>query len=92
MKSVAQARLILRNRHRIPRTKDLLHRDNTPFIHFSRVGSANTVMKSREDRDRIAQCDKVAAFKMERAGVWDQYPTIVIKAAYDYTDSHKSKD
>jgi hypothetical protein len=49
-------------------------------------------MKSGEDRDRIAQCDEVAAFEMEGAGVWDQYPTMVIKAACDYADSHKSKD
>jgi nucleoside phosphorylase len=87
------ARLILRNRHSLPRTKDLLlHPDNTPFIHFGRFGSANTVMKSGEDRDRIVQCDEVAAFEMEAAGVWDQYPTMVIKAACDYADSHKSKD
>jgi nucleoside phosphorylase len=29
---------------------------------------------------------------MEGAGVWDQYPTVVIKAACDYADSHKNKD
>jgi len=87
-----QARLILRDRYSLPQRGDLLHRDNTPFIHFGRFGSANTVMKSGEDRDRMAQCDEVVAFEMEGAGVWDQHPTIVIKAACDYADSHKSKD
>ena len=29
---------------------------------------------------------------MEGAGVWDQHPTMVIKAACDYADSHKSKE
>ncbi|KIW09738.1 hypothetical protein PV08_12022 [Exophiala spinifera] len=86
-----QARLILRDRHSLPQTGDLLHRNDTPFIHFGRFGSANTVMKSGEDRDRMAQFDAVAAFEMEGAGVWDQHPTIVIKAACDYADSHKSK-
>lgn len=91
-----QVRLILRDRHvlpqRLPLTRHpLAHLDNAPFIHLGRFGSANTVMKSAKDRDRIAQCDEVAAFEMEGAGVWDQYPTIVIKAACDYADSHKSK-
>ena len=29
---------------------------------------------------------------MEGAGVWDQHPTMVIKAACDYADSRKSKE
>jgi len=49
-------------------------------------------MKSGEDRDRLAKTDKVTAFEMEGAGVWDQYPTVVIKAACDYADSHKCKE
>lgn len=49
-------------------------------------------MKSGKDRDQMAQSDEVAAFEMEGAGVWDQHPTIVIKAACDYADSHKNKD
>jgi nucleoside phosphorylase len=49
-------------------------------------------MKSGTDRDRVAQSDEVIAFEMEGAGVWDQHPTVVIKAACDYADSHKNKD
>jgi nucleoside phosphorylase len=49
-------------------------------------------MKSGVDRDRIAADDEVIAFEMEGVGVWEQHPTIVIKAACDYADSHKSKD
>jgi nucleoside phosphorylase len=29
---------------------------------------------------------------MEGAGVWEHHPTIVIKAACDYADSHKNKE
>ena len=29
---------------------------------------------------------------MEEAGVWEAYPTIVIKSGCDYADSHKSKE
>src|SRR5438552_1247830 len=62
------------------------------LIHFGRFGSANTMMKSGVDRDRIAKADEIIAFEMEGAGVLDQYPTIIIKAACDYADSHKNKD
>ena len=65
--------------------------DHTPFIHLGRFGLANTIMKSGTDRDRIAAADEVIAFEMEGSGVWEQYPTVVIKAACDYTDSYKNK-
>ncbi|KAF5697271.1 hypothetical protein FGLOB1_12880 [Fusarium globosum] len=49
------------------------------------------VMKSGEDRDRIAAAEGIIAFEMEGAGVWDSFPCIIIKGACDYADSHKSK-
>jgi nucleoside phosphorylase len=88
-----EGKLVIRNRHSFPKTKNLaLLPGDMPFIHFGRFGSANTVMKSGVDRDRMAKADEVIAFEMEGAGVWDQYPTVVIKAACDYADSHKNKD
>lgn len=38
-------------------------------VHFGLVASGDTVMKSGEDRDRIAANDSVIAFEMEGAGV-----------------------
>jgi hypothetical protein len=49
------------------------------------------VMKSGLHRDQIASCEKVIAFEMEGAGVWDNFPTVVIKSVCDYADSHKNK-
>jgi nucleoside phosphorylase len=63
-----------------------------PAVHFGLMASGNSVMKSGEDRDRIAAQEDVIAFEMEGAGVWDSFPCIVIKGACDYSDSHKSKD
>ncbi|CAG7563758.1 unnamed protein product [Fusarium equiseti] len=63
----------------------------TPAIHFGLVASGDSVMKSGEDRDRIAATEGVIAFEMEAAGVWDTFPCVVIKGACDYADSHKSK-
>lgn len=61
-------------------------------IHTGGVGSADAVMKSGEARDRIAKRDKVIAFEMEGAGVWDELPScIIIKGVCDYADSHKPK-
>lgn len=86
-----EGKLIIRHRQR--KTKGLAFlSDNVPLIHFGRFGSANTVMKSGVDRDRIAKADEIIAFEMEGTGVLDQYPTIVIKAACNYADSHKNKD
>lgn len=62
-----------------------------PKVHFGLVASGNVVMKSGEDRDQIAGKEKVIAFEMEGAGVWDTLPCLIIKGVSDYADSHKSK-
>jgi nucleoside phosphorylase len=48
-------------------------------------------MKSGQSRDRMAQADGIIAFEMEGVGVWDYFPSIVIKGVCDYADSHKKK-
>ncbi|KAF4502802.1 ankyrin 3 [Fusarium agapanthi] len=63
----------------------------TPTIHVGLMASGDAVMKSGEDRDRIAVAEGVIAFEMEGAGVWDSFPCIIVKGACDYADSHKSK-
>ncbi|KAJ6788122.1 hypothetical protein PWT90_07397 [Aphanocladium album] len=74
----------------VPRTR--LEQGNLqPTVHFGLIASGDTVMKSGEDRDRIAQEKRIVAFEMEGAGVWDTFPCVVIKGACDYADSHKSK-
>ena len=62
-----------------------------PLIHFGRIASGDLVMKSGSHRDEVASREEVIAFEMEGAGVWDNFPTIVIKAVCDYADSHKNK-
>lgn len=60
-----------------------------PSVHFGAVASSDQVMKSGTHRDRIAKAEKVIAFEMEAAGVWDQLPTLVVKGVSDYADCHK---
>jgi hypothetical protein len=40
----------------------------SPEIFIGRIGSGNTVMKSREDRDRIATRHDLIAYEIEGAG------------------------
>ncbi|KEF56015.1 uncharacterized protein A1O9_07595 [Exophiala aquamarina CBS 119918] len=64
----------------------------TPQVHLGRIGSADTVMKSAEHRDRVAKEFGLVAFEMEGAGAWDLFQnTLVIKGVCDYADSHKNK-
>ena len=60
-----------------------------PVIHFGRVASSDSVMKSSVHRDRIVNREGVIGFEMEGAGAWDSFPTVVIKGVSDYSDSHK---
>lgn len=62
-----------------------------PDIHFGSIASGDTVMKSGEDRDKLAKEENIIAFDMEGAGVWDYLPCIVVKGVCDYADSHKNK-
>lgn len=89
-------------RRRLSRLRNMLDTEDTgdtqsveihrPQIHIGRMGSGDTVMKSGEHRDRIARRHRVIAFEMEGAGVWDYFPSLVIKGVCDYADSHKKKE
>lgn len=65
--------------------------ERKPYIHFGLIASGDRVLKSGEDRDQIAAREKVIGFEMESAGVWDNFPCIVIKGVCDYADCHKNK-
>jgi nucleoside phosphorylase len=65
--------------------------DPLPIVHFGLVASGDCVMKSGEDRDKIAQREGVIAFEMEGGGAWDSFPCLVIKGACDYADGHMNK-
>ena len=60
-------------------------------IHIGKMGSGDTVMKSGQRRDQVASANGIIAFEMEGAGVWDYFPSLVIKGVCDYADSHKNK-
>ncbi|KAL4953549.1 nucleoside phosphorylase domain-containing protein [Aspergillus filifer] len=85
--------LIQRHRLEVKRRLEIENRikeAQAPFIFVGRIGSGDTVLKSGEDRDRIAKLHSILAFEMEGAGAWDELPCIVIKGVSDYADSHKN--
>ncbi|KAK6338444.1 hypothetical protein TWF730_002504 [Orbilia blumenaviensis] len=65
-----------------------------PEIFVGHIASGDTVMRSSEHRDMIANShpEKIIAFEMEGAGAFDEIPSIVIKGICDYADSHKNKE
>ncbi|RTE84778.1 hypothetical protein BHE90_000530 [Fusarium euwallaceae] len=63
-----------------------------PQVLVGRLASGDTVLKSGEDRDRIAEEHDLIAFEMEGAGAWDEIPCIIVKGICDYADSHKNKN
>ncbi|OQD65820.1 hypothetical protein PENPOL_c005G06642 [Penicillium polonicum] len=61
-------------------------------IYFGTIGTADTVMKSALHRDQLAASERIIAFEMEGAGVWDKFNCLIIKGVCDYADSHKNKN
>jgi nucleoside phosphorylase len=85
---------VMRNRLKQARsctTQEEAAKAQMPAIRFGLIASGDQVMKSGYHRDEIAAKEKVIAFEMEGAGVWDNFPTVVIKGVCDYADSHKNK-
>ena len=71
-----------------------LARDPELLIFFGVVASGDVVMKSWFHRNEVVSKQrlgnqKIIAFEMEGAGVWETFPTVVIKGVSDYADSHK---
>ncbi|KAK6527640.1 hypothetical protein TWF694_004623 [Orbilia ellipsospora] len=62
-----------------------------PCVHIGTVASGDIVMRSSQERDKIAKEEDVIAFEMEGAGIWDNLSCIIIKGVCDYCDSHKNK-
>lgn len=62
-----------------------------PSVFIGQVGSADTVLKSGIDRDRLAREHDILAFESEGSGIWEEFPCVIVKGVCDYADSHNSK-
>ena len=62
----------------------------SPRVHFGVFASGDSVVKSADHRDDIANEMEAVGFEMEGSGAWESIPVVVIKSVVDYADSHKS--
>ena len=49
------------------------------------------MIKSGFHRDKLIASERAIGFEMEGARTWDQLPTVIVKSACDYADSHKNE-
>ncbi|KAI9666521.1 MAG: hypothetical protein M1821_004457 [Bathelium mastoideum] len=64
---------------------------NIPHVHYGAIGSANTVLRDAQLRDRLWKEMHIICVEMEAAGLMDNFPCLVIRGVSDYADSHKHK-
>jgi nucleoside phosphorylase len=66
-------------------------RSTSPVVHYGTIGSANTVVKDANTREKLKQDLGIICVEMEAAGLMDEFPCLVIRGICDYADSHKNK-
>ena len=64
---------------------------NEPVVHYGLIASADMVMKDAITRDRLVKKHEILCFEMEAAGLMNNFPCIVIRGIYNYSDSHKNE-
>ena len=66
--------------------------EDNPAIYYGLITSANQLIKDALLRDRFTKENDVLCFKMEAAGLINQFPCLVIRGICDYSDTHKNKE
>ncbi|KAL7943956.1 nucleoside phosphorylase domain-containing protein [Trichoderma barbatum] len=79
-------------RERLEEKKNLRpEKAQRPAIFTGDVASGDAVLKSGDERDRIAKELGVIAFDMHESGLSEGLPCVIIKGICDYADGHKNK-
>ncbi|KAJ0414171.1 nucleoside phosphorylase domain-containing protein [Aspergillus carlsbadensis] len=73
------------------RERDNVERARRPSILFGKFASSNSVMASAYHRDQLIQQRGVLGFERVGEGSWEYIPTIIVKGASDYADSHRNE-
>ncbi|KAF2186082.1 Pfs domain protein [Zopfia rhizophila CBS 207.26] len=72
-------------------TRHLQEREEV-VVHYGTIASGNQVMRDRRTRDRLSsELGGVLCFKIEAAGLMNNFLCLVIRGICDYADSHKNK-
>ena len=73
---------------RRPRSPD----PDKPVVHYGMIASADQLMKDALVRDQISRQHEVLCFEMEAAGLANDFPCVVIRGIWDYSDTHKNDE
>ncbi|KAE8354650.1 hypothetical protein BDV28DRAFT_146933 [Aspergillus coremiiformis] len=65
--------------------------DNEPQPHYGIIASGNSVIHHGWTREQLRIQTGALCFEMEAAGLMMDFPCIVIRGIYNYSDSHKNK-
>lgn len=71
---------------RSPRALD----PDAPMVHYGLIASADRLMKDAVARDRLIEKHDILCFEMEAAGLMNDFPCVVIRGIYNYSDTHKN--
>ena len=65
-----------------------------PVVHYGLIASADRLMKDAIARDRLLENYKqdILCFEMEAAGLMNDFPCVVIRGIYNYSDTHKNDE
>ncbi|KAI3339188.1 ankyrin repeat protein [Ustulina deusta] len=67
-------------------------RPHTPVVHYGLIASGNQLMKDALRRDELANKKKVLCFEMEAAGLMDDFPCLVVRGIWNYSDTHTNDE
>ncbi|GFF75843.1 purine and uridine phosphorylase [Aspergillus lentulus] len=62
-----------------------------PLPHYGIIASGNSVIRHGGTREQLHLESGALCFKMEAAGLMLDFPCIIIRGIYNYSDSHKNK-
>ena len=69
---------------------------NEPQVHYGTIASGNQVLKNGCLRDEISRVSRekcsqpILCYEMDAAGLWNHYPSLIIRGICDYADSHRN--
>ena len=61
-----------------------------PIVHYGLIASADQLIKDVITRDRLIKEYNILCFKMEAVGLINNFPCVIIRGIYDYSDLYKN--
>ncbi|KAL2157997.1 hypothetical protein VTH06DRAFT_4807 [Thermothelomyces fergusii] len=62
-----------------------------PRIWYGTIGTADHVLRSARERDRLSREEGILCVEMEAGGMMETLPALVVRGICDYADNHKNK-